>query len=89
MMRRSLALFCAAALLWPTLALAETVTDPETVTPLAGAVIETVGGVISGAALDVVTCTTALVVGLPAKSRARAASVCEPFAAVELFQEIE
>ena len=73
----------------PTLsaAVAETVTVPETVAPLAGAVMVTVAA--ASVSLETVTVTAALVVWLPAASRARAESVCGPFAAVALFQEIE
>jgi hypothetical protein len=69
-------------------ALAETVTVPDTVAPLAGAVIDTVGAVVSGV-LDVVIVTEALVVWFPAVSLARAAMVCNPLLTRELFQEIE
>ena len=71
------------------LALAETVTVPDTVAPLAGAVMETVGGVISGAALEVVTVMAVLVVWLPTPSRARADSVWVPLAVPALFQVME
>ena len=76
----------------PTLsaAVAESVTAvPETVAPLAGVVIETVGGVGSGAGLLTVTLTPALVVVFPAASRATAVSVCGPLVAVMLFQATE
>src|SRR3989475_11262940 len=55
----------------PTLsvALAETVTVPATVTPAAGAVIDTVGGVVS---LKTVTLTAAAVAAVPAASPAPA-----------------
>src|SRR6476469_7461428 len=56
------------------------------VAPAAGAVIDTVGGVVS---FETVTLTTVLVVELPAASRAFAESVCEPLEAVVLSQEIE
>src|SRR5437879_13874527 len=58
----------------PTLsvALAETVTVPLTVAPAAGAVIDTVGGVVS---LRTVTLTAAAVAVLPAASRATAGRV--------------
>ena len=62
---------------------------PETVAPLAGAVMETVGGVVSEAALLTVTVTVAEVLVLPAASRATAVSVCEPLVAVVLFQVTE
>jgi hypothetical protein len=55
----------------------------------AGAVIETVGGVVStGGALLTVTATPAEVVLLPAPSRAMAVSVCEPLVAVVVFHEM-
>ena len=57
------------------LALADTVTVADTVAPLPGAVMETDGGVVS---FETVTLTTALVVRLPAASRARAERVCAP-----------
>ena len=58
----------------PTLseALAETVTVPATVAPVAGAVIETVGGVVS---FITVTLTGAAVPRFPAASRATAVRV--------------
>src|SRR5439155_27373878 len=70
----------------PTLseAVAVTATGPETVAPLAGAVMLTVGGVVS--ALATVTVTAADVVALPAASRARAVSVCDPLLVVVVFQ---
>src|ERR1700693_3315968 len=74
----------------PTLsaAVADTVTlAPDTVAPVVGAVIDTVGGVVS--ALLTVTLTAAEVVVLPAASRATAVSVCAPLVAVVLFQVIE
>src|SRR5207237_122816 len=69
----------------PTLsvALAETVTMPETVAPAAGAVIDTVGGVVSAT----VTLTAAAVAVLPAASRATAVRVCSPVEAVAVFHE--
>src|SRR5207248_381193 len=68
----------------PTLsvALAPTVTAPDPDAPLAGAVMETVGGVLS-----TVTLTLALVVVLPAASRATAESVCAPSAPAPVSQE--
>src|SRR5882762_1180694 len=57
---------------------------PETVAPFAGAVMLTVGGVVS---LNTVTVTAAAVAVLPAASRATAVSVCEPLFAVVVFQE--
>ncbi len=65
-------------------------TVPETVAPEEGEVMPTVGGVVSGGgAFEAVTVTGAEVVELPAASRARAASVWEPFPAVVVFQETE
>src|SRR5687768_5812488 len=69
------------------LASAETVTEPDTVVPPLGAVIDTTGAVVSGGTL--VTLTTALVVVLLAPSRARADKVCGPLVAVALFQAME
>jgi hypothetical protein len=68
----------------PTLseAVAETVTVPDTVAPLAGAVIVTVGGLLS-----TVTLTLLLVVLFPAASRATAVRVWEPLPTVVVFQE--
>ncbi len=72
----------------PTLsaALAVTAIVPETVAPLAGEVMLTVGGVVSLA--------TAIVIGaevarLPAASRAAAVRVWDPLLAVTVFQETE
>jgi len=76
----------------PTLseALAVTVTVADTVWPLLGEVMLTVGGVVSeGGAFATVTVTGAEVVRLPAASRAMAVMVCEPFAAPVVFQETE
>ena len=72
----------------PTLsdALAVTVVVPVTVAPFAGAVMLTVGGVVS---FETVTVTAAAVVVLPAASRATAVSVCEPLPAVVVFHETE
>ena len=61
------------------LALAETVTILETVAPLAGAVIDTVGGVVSVDELLTVTVTLELVAELFDVSVAIARSVWEPF----------
>jgi len=74
----------------PTLseALAETETAPETVAALAGAEMETVGGVVSGVELLTVTVTEALVVEFPAASLATAVRVWEPLLAVVVFQEV-
>ena len=60
-------------------AFAVTVVVPDTVAPLAGAVIDTTG---AATALFTVTVSPALVVLVPAVSFATAFSVCEPF---ELF----
>jgi len=56
-------------------AFALTVTVLETVAPLAGAVIDTTGGVVSGVVLLTVTVTLALVAEFPAVSVAIARSV--------------
>src|SRR5206468_1123308 len=71
----------------PTLsvALAETVTEPDTVDPLIGAVIDTVGGVRS---LATVTLTAAAVAVLPAASRATALRECAPLVVVLVFHEM-
>ena len=66
-------------------AVAVIVVVPETVAPSAGALIFTVGAVVS---LNTVTVTAADVAALPAASRARAVSVCEPLAAVVMVHEI-
>ena len=60
-----------------------------TVAPFAGAVIETVGGVVSGLLLLTVTVTVALVVLLPAASFAIARNVCDPLLAVAVLHEVE
>src|ERR1051326_8562407 len=68
----------------PTLSAAVALTAtvaPETVAPPAGAVIDTVGAVVSPV-LDTVTVTAADVFVLPAASRATAVNVCVPFVAV-------
>ena len=72
----------------PTLseAVAETVTVLETVAPEAGAVIETVGAVVSGVVFETVTVTAEEVPTLPAASRAWAVSVWLPLAAAVVFQ---
>src|SRR5258708_7076427 len=64
----------------PTLsdALAPTVVVPDTVAPAAGAVMLTVGGVVS---LKTVTVAAAAVAVLPAPSRATAVTVCGPLLA--------
>src|SRR3989442_2598849 len=61
---------------------------PETVAPLTGVVIDTVGGVAS-TTLATVTDTTAAVVVLPEVSRATAVRTCWPLVAVVLFQVME
>jgi hypothetical protein len=73
----------------PTLlaAVAVTVRVPETLAPLAGEVIDTVGGAVL--VLFTVTVTLALVVLLPAVSLAIARSVCEPLLDVVVFHETE
>src|SRR6266705_317473 len=71
----------------PTLSEASALTliVPDTVAPFAGAVIDTVGGVVS---LNTVTATLAEA-RLPAASRAVAASVCEPFATLVVSRATE
>jgi hypothetical protein len=61
-------------------AVAVAVTVPDTVAPPAGAVIATVGRVVSpgGASFDTVTGTPVEVVVLPAASCARTVNVCGP-----------
>ena len=66
----------------------ETVTGPETVAPAAGAVIDTVGGTVSGV-LATVTTTLGAKPKLPAASRAFADSVCEPSTTAVVFHETE
>src|SRR5882724_10941315 len=76
----------------PTLsaALAASVTVPLTVAPFAGAVMPTVGGVVSGGGpLFTVTVTALEVVALPAASRATAVMLCEPLLVPPVFQETE
>jgi hypothetical protein len=80
---------CTPATATLSVAVACTVSDPEMVAPFAGLVTFTVGGVVSGAAFDVVIFTPTLVVSFPPTSRARADNVCEPFAVEALFQEME
>jgi hypothetical protein len=63
-------------------AFALTVTLPETVAPLAGAVNETVGACVSAATLFTVTVRTPEVEVLPAASRATAVSECVALADV-------
>ncbi|OLE66802.1 MAG: hypothetical protein AUG09_05650 [Acidobacteria bacterium 13_1_20CM_2_68_7] len=76
----------------PTLSEAEalTVVVPETVAPDAGALMLTVGGVVSGGgALETVTVTGLDPYRRPSASRATAVKVCEPLLAVVVFQETE
>ena len=76
----------------PTLSAAVALTGvavPETVAPAAGAVTETVGGVVSGDGLATVTLTGVAVVELPAASRAMARRAWAPFEAVVVFHETE
>ncbi len=75
----------------PTLseAFAVTLSVDETVCPAEGAVIETVGLVVSATWLLTVTETDVLVVEFPAASRATAVSVCAPFAVEVVFHETE
>ena len=70
----------------PTLsvAVAVTVTEPDTVDPPAGAEIATFGEVVS--ALLTVTATSADTFALPARSRATAVSWCGPFTTSCVFQ---
>ena len=75
----------------PTLsdALAEIVTDPDTVAPAPGEAIETVGAVVSLLVeLLTVTVTVDDVVRFPAASRATALRECDPFEALEVFHVI-
>jgi hypothetical protein len=67
------------------LAVADTVTVPDTVAPATGAVIETVGGVLS---LKSVTLTAALVVWFPAASRATAVREWAAFVADPVFHDV-
>src|SRR5688572_13206148 len=67
-------------------ALALTVIVPDTVSPEAGELMLTVGGVLS---LATVTVTGAEVVRLPAASRATAVRVCEPLVVVLVFHGAE
>jgi hypothetical protein len=64
----------------PTLsaAFAKTLTGPETLAPAAGALIDTVGGVVSVGVLLTVTVTAALVALFPAPSFAMARHTCGP-----------
>ena len=59
---------------------------PLTVASAVGFVTVTVGAVVSAAAFTTVTLTLLLVCRFPAASRAMAASTCEPFGTVTLFQ---
>jgi hypothetical protein len=70
---------CTLATATLSVAFADTTTAvPETVAALAGAVIDTVGGIVSGAPLFTVTATAALVVLLLDVSFAIARKLCEP-----------
>src|SRR5207249_12302922 len=73
----------------PTLseALADTVTVPETVDPLAGAVMDTVGGVVSAAVVLTVTLTGEEVLRFAAASRALAVGLWAAFDAVVVFDD--
>src|SRR5438034_5281089 len=74
----------------PTLseAFAATVIVPETVAPLAGELMLTVGGVVSGGGpFETLTVTGAEVVRLPAASRATAVKVCEPLPGAAVLTE--
>jgi hypothetical protein len=62
-------------------------TVPETVEALAGAVIATVGGVLSLPVLLTVTEMAALVVLFPDPSVAIAVNVCAPFADFDVSHE--
>jgi len=75
----------------PTLSLAEavTLTVPDTVAPLAGAVMLIVGSVVSGGRLLTVTLTTGAVPVLPAASVAVAEIVCDALVVVVVSQEQE
>src|SRR5204862_6057358 len=76
----------------PTLSEAFAVTGivPETVAPLAGELMLTVGGVVSGGGpFETLTVTGAEVVRLPAASRAIAVKVCEPLLAVVVSTDTE
>ena len=70
-------------------ALALTGVVPARLAPAAGAVTETVGGVVSGTGLATVTLTAAEVVTLPAASRAIARRAWAPLVAVVVFQLTE
>ena len=75
-------------LVTPTLSAAVALTAtlaPDTVAPAAGAVTDTVGGVVSGVALETVTLTAAEVVVFPAASRATAVSECVPLLTAVVF----
>src|SRR5207248_461884 len=74
----------------PTLSEAFAVTGivPETVAPLAGELMLTVGGVVSGGGpFETLTVTGAEVVRLPAASRATAVKVCEPLTTAVVLNE--
>ena len=65
---------------------AVTVAEPETVAPLAGAVIDTTGA--GGPAFDVVTDTLADVPCWPSESVTAAVNVCEPLEVVVLSHKV-
>jgi hypothetical protein len=73
----------------PTLseAVALKVIVPLTVLPLAGAVRETLGGVVSALLLLTVAVTTAETVEFPAASYALAVKLCDPLAIVAVLQD--
>ena len=75
----------------PTLSEAVAVTDTvlEIVAPFAGAVMDTVGGVVSGVVLFTVMLTAALVVEFPAASVATAVRAWLPFDKLAVFSEYE
>jgi hypothetical protein len=68
-------------------ALAATKTVPETEALFDGAVIDTVGGVVSGALLSTFTFTAALAALFPAASVATAVRIWLPFESVAVFKE--
>ena len=70
-------------------ACALTVTVADTVAPAAGAVIETVGGVVSGGVLLTVTGIASVLAALPAASLATACKVCAPFGSAVASQANE
>ena len=62
-------------------------TDPLDIAPLAGAAIDTLGGVVSGTVLFTVTITLPEKPVLAEASAALAASVWAPFVSLSVFQE--